>query len=287
VRDHDGPVRAAVSVVIPARNAAGSLPACLDRLTEQEDPPEFEVVVVDDGSTDATADVAGSHRLRPKVVRGEARGSYAARNAGAAATTGEVLAFTDADCLPRAGWLAAGYQAAGAGGLDVAGGAIRMLPGPGTPAARYDRGSYLRQEDYVTAQGFAATANCFVRRTAFDALGGFSPDLCSGGDVDFGRRAAAAGFRIGYAAGAVVEHPPRTSYTELWAVHRRIGAGWAALARRGEHPAWWRDPGLRYPTLGMVVDTLAASGETARRRELLAAHLTVRAARLAGRLTGR
>lgn len=278
-----------VSVVIPARNAAATLGRCLDALAEQIGAPEFEVIVVDDASTDMTPDIARRHPLQPNVVTGTGQGSYSARNLGAAASRGRVLAFTDADCEPDPGWLAAGLAALEAG-ADLAGGHIVLTAdaavAAGGPAA-YDLASYLQQEQFVAEQGFAATANLFVRRAAFDRLGGFDAELRSGGDVEFGQRARAAGLRLDYAAAAVVRHPARASYRELWRLHRRLGAGWAALARRGRRPPWWRERALLMPTLGMVVERLEELGTPVRRRRLLAAHLTVRAARVAGRLTAR
>lgn len=278
-----------VAVVIPARNAADTLGYCLDGLAAQDGAGRFRTVVVDDGSTDATAAIAGHHRISPVVVRGPGRGSYAARNAGAAAAEAAVLAFTDADCIPSPGWLAAGWTALNDTdhSWDLVGGRIAWLTEAEGPVARYDRATYLTQEQFVTEQAFAATANLFVPAAVFHRLGGFDEGLRSGGDVEFGNRARAAGYRLGFADDAVVWHRPRTTYRELWALHRRLGTGWAALARRGLRPAWWREPALRMPTLGMVITGAAAQGDPVRRREILPAHVTARTARIVGRLTGR
>lgn len=277
-----------VSVVIPARNAAPSLPGCLDAIAanlREPDPPATEVIVVDDRSSDGTAATARNHPLAPRVVTGEGKGSYAARNAGLAVAAGAVLAFTDADCMPRPGWLAAGVRALQE--KDLAGGRIVAPAGPVSPIGRYDRALYLRQEEFVAAQGFAATANLWVRAEVMRSLGGFDSSLLSGGDLEFGLRAGAAGFRLGYAEDAAVEHLPRQSWRELWRLHRRLGAGWAVLARRRQRPPWWRDAALRWPSLGMVVDAVAADGEPLRRRQLAPIHAVAMAARWTGRLTGR
>lgn len=92
--------RGRVSVVIPARNMAYSLPAVLDALAAQEAPPGTEVIVVDDGSADGTAGLAAAHPLRPAVVRLPRRtGAAAARNLGAALAHGETVLFADADMV--------------------------------------------------------------------------------------------------------------------------------------------------------------------------------------------
>src|SRR5689334_9252898 len=92
------------SVVIPARNAARTLPATLAALRGQTYPADrLEVIVVDDGSADATGEVAAAGGAR--VLRQAPAGPAAARNRGAAAATGEIILFTDADCTPAPTWV--------------------------------------------------------------------------------------------------------------------------------------------------------------------------------------
>lgn len=274
-----------MSVVIPVRDGVGVIERCLDALAAQHLPPPFEVIVIDNASRDETLRVAQAHPLQPVVVSEPRRGSYAARNAGIAQAKAPALAFTDADCVPDPGWLRAGTAALAA--APLVGGCIAPYGDAGTAAARYDRALYLQQDDYVTRLGFAATANLFVRREVLDRIGGFDDDLRSGGDLELCRRALSAGFALGYEPAAVVRHPPRGSARELWRLHRRLGAGWAALARRGLHPPWWRDPALRWPTLGMVVTAVNDDGPPVRRRRLAPVHAVAMTARWTGRLLGR
>src|SRR5687768_9263299 len=98
-RAFGGPLRG-ISVVVPAFNAARTLPACLDTLIRQEVGEPYEVIVVDDGSTDTTLAVAASYGPPVRVVRQPHRGPAAARNAGIRAASGEIVLFTDADCEP-------------------------------------------------------------------------------------------------------------------------------------------------------------------------------------------
>ena len=95
-----------VTVIVPAYNAAETLPACLAALATQDYPRSaYEVIVVDDGSTDETAAIA--HKCNVSVITQPNAGPAAARNRGAAAAQGDLLLFTDADCVPVPGWISA------------------------------------------------------------------------------------------------------------------------------------------------------------------------------------
>lgn len=195
-----------VSVIIPARNAEATLPALLDALVALERPPgvEIELLLADDASGDGTAAIARAHAAGVRVLAGPTRGPAAARNAAAAVATGEVLAFTDADCAPTPGWLVAGLAAIDAG-ADVVQGAVH--PPPGVHVGPFDR--------TVQVGGHSAlyeTANLLVRRDLFDRLGGFESWLGTatakelGEDVWLGWRAVRAGADVRFAADAVVHH---------------------------------------------------------------------------------
>jgi glycosyltransferase involved in cell wall biosynthesis len=192
----------AVSVVVPARDAAGTLGATLTGLAAQSRAPD-EVIVVDDGSSDATVALAEASAVVTRVVRGRGEGPGAARNAGAAVAAGDVLAFLDADCVPEPGWLAAGLGALAQADL-VQG---RTTPPPGAHVGPFDRTLW------VTAPwGLFETANLFVTRALFEDLGGFEPWLSPARskelaeDVWFGWRAVRAGARTAFCDAALVHH---------------------------------------------------------------------------------
>jgi glycosyltransferase involved in cell wall biosynthesis len=273
-----------VSVVIPVRNDAERLGACLDALAAQVGGLTVQVIVADNGSSDGSAALANQHPAATTVVVESRRGSYAARNAGIAAADAPVLAFTDADCTPDPDWLVEGLRHLH--GVDLAAGAVRMLV-PREPSvwAVWDAAHYLNQEAFV-ADGFGATANLFVRRSTIDAVGPFDPALLSSGDLEFGLRATGHGHRLVYAASAVVAHPPRTTAREFWCLQRRLGAGWRTLAARGERPWAPRDPFMR-PPFGDVVLRARERGLPVRRRRLAAAHALALAGRWTGRISGR
>jgi glycosyltransferase involved in cell wall biosynthesis len=191
-----------VSVVVPARDAEAHLPRTLAALAAQRTAPK-EVIVVDDGSTDATGRIARESVVVKRVLRCEGVGPGAARNAAAAVATGDVLAFTDADCEPDSGWLEAGLAAMA--DADLVQGAV--VPAPGAPAGPWDHTITV-----TVAHGLFETANVLIRRELFEQLGGFEPWLSPrdgkelGEDVWLGWRARRAGARVAFAADAVVQH---------------------------------------------------------------------------------
>lgn len=192
----------AVSVIIPARNAATLISRTLAALAAQSPHVDHEVLVVDDASNDATARVAKEGGAR--VVTASGAGPAAARNLGAAAASGEVLAFTDADCVPEPGWLHNLLREFDAGADLVQG---RVLPPEGVSIGPYDR--YIA---VVAEYGLYETANLALRRELFDALGGFESILTPrngielGEDVWLGWRARRMGARTTFATAAVVRH---------------------------------------------------------------------------------
>jgi hypothetical protein len=108
-------------------------------------------------------------------------------------------------------------------------GKIEMIGGD-SYVERLDRARFLRQQRYVS-EGFGASANLFVRREVFDAIGLFDARLLSGGDAELGRRATAAGFPIQFAEDVVVRHPCRSRAKALLAKAHRVGLGFGQTAR--------------------------------------------------------
>jgi glycosyltransferase involved in cell wall biosynthesis len=214
----------AISVIVPARNAAGTLPALLTALEGQTLPrSRFEVLIVDDRSTDATPELVRRSPVARLLPRHTTGGSYAARNDGIAAARGRVLAFTDADCVPATDWLERGLEAVQGGHRMVAGHVDVPLSKRPTAAALVDVVRFLDQESSV-AKGFAATANLVVDRDVIVRVGLFNHRLRSGGDSEFGERARSAGESLHYAPDVVIVHEPRSDRRELARKGYRIGA---------------------------------------------------------------
>lgn len=194
-----------VSVVVPARDSAATLGKCLDACLDQ-DYPHLEVIVVDDGSQDATAAVAARYPVR--LIRQANAGPAAARNRGWRAAQGEIVCFTDADCVPARDWvrsLLAGYhshEVAGVGGsYDIA--------NPGSFLAhlihaeiRYRHSRMPRLVDYLG--GF----NLSYRRRILEEVGGFdeSYPAPSAEDNELSYRVIKAGYRLVFTPRARVAH---------------------------------------------------------------------------------
>ncbi len=152
-------------MIIPARDAAPTLARTLEALECQQFAGDFEVIVVDDGSRDETAVIARRHRPPVRLLHNDAsHGPGAARNTGVRAARAPVLAFTDADCFPTLRWLAEGCRALADADL---------IQGRVAPDTAADRTPFDRSLSVESDRGFYQTANLFVRRDTFEAIGGF------------------------------------------------------------------------------------------------------------------
>lgn len=258
----------AVTVVVPTADRPAQLRRCLAALAEVEHPRErMEVIVVDDASrADVRAVCAAAVDLDVRVLRREERrGPGAARNAGARAADGTVLAFTDDDCRPDRGWLRALLAGLGEDGAAAAGGqTVNALTG--NPYAAVSQ----HVQDLVYAHynrdprraRFLASNNLAVDRAAFLATGGFDASgfPFASEDRDLCDRLRAAGLTLRYAPGALVWHEHDLDLRGFVGQHVAYGRGaarfHAARARRGtgrlrDETSFHRDPELWRRTLAV------------------------------------
>lgn len=226
-----------VSVIVPVYNDVPALRRCLAALEQQDYPADVvQVLVVDNASSDDVS-IAVPSAARFRLLYEARRGSYAARNTGVETATGEILAFTDSDCIPRPDWLRRGVEALQAKPCpDAIGGAIQIFfphgPDPRTGPEHFEVRHEFQQRKYIEEWSFAATANVFVTRAVFDQVGPFNPVLQSGGDTDWGTRLVDSGRRLTFAPQVVVDHPARSSWRELGRKSVRVANG---IADRTEH----------------------------------------------------
>lgn len=215
-----------VSVVIPHLNDHARLPRCLELLQRQSYPSELtEIVVVDNGSSRPIRDIIAAFPGVREAFEAE-RGCGTARNRGVQLSRGEILAFTDSDCLPDRDWVANGVQRLIAPGApDILGGDILIFCGDErhpTEVELYEKVFGFQQQLYVRRKHFAAGANIITTRPVFEKVGGFRNGRLPE-DLEWGRRATAMGYRVGFAPDAVVKHPARRSWSDLrWKMDRTI-----------------------------------------------------------------
>lgn len=278
------------SIVVPVHNNPEDLRNCIESLKALDYPQDrYEIIVVDNNSTDDTAAVAKDMGV---TCLSETRfqSSYAARNTGIGAAKGEFIAFTDSDCIADRNWLKAIDAVAGDEAAGCLAGEILSVP-PTTTVERFsDKIGLLRQKGPLSGWHFkpyAQTANAVYRKAVFDRIGLFDPTTNSGGDAAIAwRMLDKTSFTIRFVPEAIVYHHHRTSVPDLYSQFRRFG----------ETDMYWTlsQPGYEPPAIAAleadVIDLLArhlqdlqAAGS---QEELLFSGLDVaaRVARLSGYL---
>lgn len=242
-----------VSVIVPVYRDRERLITCLQALEAQSYPANrYEIITVDNGDNGDLGALCQSS-ARTRVVAETIPSSYAARNRGVGAAMGEILAFTDADCIPAPDWLEKGVAALeSVPNCGMVGGAVHTFvecPGSPNSVELYDLLMFQQQEQLVKEERFAVTANLFTFRHVFLDLGPFDPELKSGGDKEFGQRVHAHGYTQLFAQDAIVEHPALSSYSGLYRKICRILGGELALKKRKGYGVL----DLAYETLGDLV----------------------------------
>jgi glycosyltransferase involved in cell wall biosynthesis len=216
-------------VVVPVRDCAPLLKPLLSALQAQTAQPA-EVIVVDDGSADDTADVAAAGGAR--LLRSKSCGPYAARDLGWRASTQPLIGFLDARSRPRPEWASAVCQLLGDPHVVVASTQIETLSGPTLAeqvAATQDVFDLRRYVDRPFFLPYVPTCNLVTRRDTLVALDGFAA-VRSGADADFCFRAQLHGLgRVAVAPRPLLDWQPRTSLRGLVEQNYRYGRSGARL----------------------------------------------------------
>lgn len=253
-----------ISVIIPHFNQPCHLARGLAALAAQKDDAACEILVVDNNSevlpTEIVAEFPGVRLLSETTP-----GPGPARNTGVAAASGEILAFIDADCIARPGWLAAIADRMGRGG-DILGGDVRihhLNPGRPTVWEAYESEFAYRMEHYIYRQGFTGTGNLAMRRAVFQDVGPFA-GIGVAEDRDWGQRATAKNHVITWTPEMRADHPARSDFNELarkWDRHTAHDFK-TALQTRGGRMKWV------LKTVAMLVSPLAAAPRIAASRRI-------------------
>ncbi len=221
-----------ISVVVCIYNGESTVRDCCEGLRDLV-YPDFEVIVVDDGSTDRTAAIAEEFGFR--VIRTENGGLSRARNVGLEAATGEIVAYTDGDARPDPDWLrhlASAFMTSshvGIGGWNIAPAGdgwiaecVANAPGGPMHVLLTDR-----EAEHIPG------CNMAFRKAALEAIGGFDPQFrAAGDDVDVCWRLQEGGGSLGFSAGGMVWHHYRGSFHAYWRQQKGYGQAEAMLERK-------------------------------------------------------
>ena len=215
------------SVIIPTYNDWERLLKCLKALEKQTiEKDRFEVIVVNNSESGVVP--AGINVPNwVKLIHEPEPGSYSARNTGAKKAQGEILAFTDSDCIPAENWLADAENCFKKKSCDLVGGKVKIFQNSedNKYGYLYERVTAFPQHKNVP-KGKGVTANLFVKKSVFNASGGFSSVIKSGGDWEFTLRCTKEGYTMIYCDEILVLHPARTLLS-IFKKHRRTTCGGA------------------------------------------------------------
>lgn len=224
-----------ISVIIPVFNDSERLRLCLQALDHQTYPLEsYEIIVIDNNSTENLGRIVALHK-QAKLGFEATRGSYAARNKGISLAKGNILAFTDSDCIPQPNWIQSGVETLQSDLADMVGGNVIFTFSKNKSIAEvYDSRTNMQIRQNIENRKVSKTANLFTKKHVFDKVGLFPNHLKSGGDVIWTKMATENGFKLVYSEKAAVHHPARP-LLPLLKKQYRVGKG---------QPFIWLEQGL-------------------------------------------
>jgi GT2 family glycosyltransferase len=260
------PWQPSASVVVPAYDAERTIDECLRSLLDLRYPADrLELVVVDNGSTDGTAEALRRYDGRIAIVHERRRGPATARNAGLRTATGEVVAFTDADCVVEPDWLTHLVAALEDPGVGIAGGTI-LSRQPANAVERFGEAIHDHQKAIeVYEPPYAITMSWASRREVLRALGGFDERFLRSEDVDLSYRVAQADYRLVFVEHAVVRHRNEADLPGLF--REGFAHGFYGVRTRKRHELFLRELGHASVNGRAYADIGARMLDWARRRD--------------------
>lgn len=197
-----------ISVIIPTFNGEQRIEKCINALSVQDYGQDFEIIVVDDGSIDNTVEVLTKYS-NVKVISQNNQGPAAARNNGASQASGEIILFTDDDCIPQENWLSEMLLPFKDENISGVKGAYKSTQK--SPVARFvqyeyeEKYRYMNQFEYID---FIDTYSAAYKKEVFRKFNGFNADfpVACAEDVELSFRIANAGHKLVFNPNAIVEH---------------------------------------------------------------------------------
>ncbi|MBN2490511.1 MAG: glycosyltransferase [Planctomycetes bacterium] len=261
-----------LAVVIPVHNGAATLPRCLAAVRASRGVA-FEVIVVDDGSTDATAALVAADPAIRRLRHERPRGAAAARNAGVAAARAPVVCFVDADVVVGPDLLAAADQSLRQSGADGVVGMLGRATEARNFASRYENlYMHFMFAHHADEMDFLFTSFAAIRRDVFLEAGGFDEAYAGAGieDMELGQRLVGAGRRLRLDKRLEVLHLKRFGVWQLLRTNRRKAAGTLRIALRNRRqgrrsrkhvgPGWAFLAGIPLTGAALVLGAAGAVG---------------------------
>jgi cellulose synthase/poly-beta-1,6-N-acetylglucosamine synthase-like glycosyltransferase len=224
-----------VSIVLAAYNEEKDLGRCIESLKKQDYPKyKFEIIVVDNNSTDRTAEIIKNSRV--KYILETKQGRAEARNTGIKTADGDVIVIIDADCVAESNWLKMLVSGFINPDVGIVAGEIKCLEKEGLSVLE----SFLLKKDYLAQKQhvehpffpYAATANAAYRKELFDKIGYFTLGMTGEDDADFSwRMQIETPFKVAYAPDSVVYHSYEANIHEIYKQKKRHAIGYVNLYR--------------------------------------------------------
>ncbi|PKM91652.1 hypothetical protein CVU82_00365 [Candidatus Falkowbacteria bacterium HGW-Falkowbacteria-1] len=210
-----------VSVVVPVFNDEKRIGKCIESLISQSYPKDkYEIIIVDNNSNDGTVEIVKKYPVKI-LHENNIQSSYAARNLGIKNSKGEIIAFTDSDCIADKNWILNSILFFGENKCDLIAGDIKFFYKNEQDIFEIlDSFVHFNQKKGVLSNK-VPTANLFIKKYVFDKIGFFNSDLKSGADILLTNKAVLAGYNLCFSLGSIVYHPTR-NFKELILKHRRI-----------------------------------------------------------------
>lgn len=224
-----------VSIIVPVRDQPNDLIECLQSLADLDYPPDkLEIIVVDDGSSENISGIVSPFNVR-LIKLEKSRGPAAARNTGAEHSSGDVLAFLDADCIADKNWLRELIPFLQIEGIGAVGGLVdsyyktRYLDRYEEVSSSLNMGARLISEMGKESNFYVPSCNMLVSRKAFLATGGFTEGMQVGEDVDFCWRMRDRGYSLLYIPYGKVAHKHRSRLFKMLQRRHSYGTSEAVL----------------------------------------------------------